>query len=133
MIGPRHAHVWDATHERQVLHMLGQRKRASLKHQNAPAARRVRNEEMLCDYGSECPAADNDDIEAARSSRDALARAVERFLQRVAQEASHVVERKRCGFRRQQLRHGVDPPYSTNTPPEIFAMTAWVKPNFIEC
>jgi hypothetical protein len=47
---------------------------------------------MFRDDRPERPAADNDYIEVARSSRNTLARAFLGFLQRVAEETAHVVE-----------------------------------------
>jgi hypothetical protein len=55
---------------------------------------------VFCDDRTKRPAADNDDIEVTRSSRDRLVSAVARFLQRVAKEAPHIVEREGGEFRR---------------------------------
>ena len=101
MVGPGHAHIRRAAHVRHVLEMLRKHEWAGLENQDAPAARRIRNEEMFGDDRPECPAADDDDIEVARSSSDGFACAIAGFRQRVAQEASHVIQRERGGFRRQ--------------------------------
>jgi hypothetical protein len=107
MVGPRDSHVRRATHERHVLHMLGQDEWAGLQHQNAPAARRIRDEEMFRYDGPERTAADDDDIKPARSAPDTLTRAIACFLQGVAQEAPHVIEREGSRFRGQ--RHASTP------------------------
>jgi hypothetical protein len=94
------------THERHVLHMFRQHEWSGFQHQNASAARRIGNEEMFRNDGPERPAADDDDIEVARSSADALAHAIACLLQGIAQESAHVIECEGSGFRRQ--RHGID-------------------------
>jgi hypothetical protein len=49
---------------------------------------------MFRDDAAKRAAADNDRVELALASADGLSRTVERFLQGVAQEPPHVVQRK---------------------------------------
>lgn len=96
MIHPRHAQIGCAAHERHILRVLRQHKRPRLEHEDAPAARGVGDEKMLRDDGPESAAADDDRVEVAPASADGLCRAVEGFLQRIAEKPSHVIEAE-CG------------------------------------
>ena len=53
---------------------------------------------MFRDDRAESSAADNDDIEIARLSGDGFGGAVERFLQSVAEEPPHIVQREGGGL-----------------------------------
>ena len=101
MIDPRHAQVRRTTHKRHVLHVLGQDEGPGFENQNAPAARRIRDKEMLRDDAAEGAAADDDGVETTGPAPDGLRRTVERLLQGVAEEAPHIVQRESGRFRGQ--------------------------------
>ena len=83
----------------QVLHVLREDKRPGFEHKNASATRGIGDKKMLRDDGTESPAADDDKVEFALVAADVQHGAIERFLQRITEKASHVIEGKRGGFR----------------------------------
>ena len=99
MIGPRHAQIRSATEERHVLHVLGQNEWTGFEDENPPGARRVGDEQMFGDHRAERPAPDDNHVEVPLVPGHRLGSAVERLLQRVAEEAPHVVQREGCGLR----------------------------------
>ena len=119
VIHPRYAQIWCAAHERHILHMFGQNERAGLEHEDASAACAVGDKKMFRGDGAERASADHNHVEIASPSRNGLRRAVDGFLQRVAQKPPHVVQGERSGLRAQQWCHGIPrflfPPVSTGT------------------
>ena len=99
MVEPGNAQIGRASHERQVLHVLREDKRPGFEHKNASATRGIGDKKMLRDDGTESPAADDDKVEFALVAADVQHGAIERFLQRITEKASHVIEGKRGGFR----------------------------------
>jgi len=81
------------------LHVLRQHETARLRARGCAAARAVGDEKMFRDDGAKGTPADDDQVEVAPSSGDSLRGAIERFLQRVAEEPPHVVQGKGCRFR----------------------------------
>ena len=65
---------------------------------DAPAAGPVSDEEVFSDNAAERAAADNDGVKFAPVSADRLPGTIECFLQRIAEETAHVVEREACRF-----------------------------------
>src|SRR3989442_15580150 len=98
MIYPRHAQIRSAAEEGHVLDVLGKHERTGFKYENASAAGGVGDEEMFRHDGAKSAAADDDYVEVAPSSGNGLRGTIGRFLQRVAEEATHVVERERRRF-----------------------------------
>src|SRR5439155_26611099 len=87
----------------------------SLQDEDATAAGRLSNQEMLRHHGSKRAAADDNHIEIAPSSAGDLGRAIQRLGQGVTQESPHVVERERSRFRGNRLSHSVSPVRVTKT------------------
>src|SRR6185436_8661542 len=86
--------------------MLRKDEGTGFEHEDASAARGIRDEQMLCDYRAERATADDDDIEIPPASADRLDAAVECLRQSVAEEAAHIVqgERRRFGCQRRGHR-----------------------------
>jgi len=91
---PRRAEIRRSALERKILRVLGQRERAGLQHENAPAASRIVLEQGGRHDGAERPAADDDRIESARFAAYGNGGAFHRLIEGIAQETAHVIERE---------------------------------------
>ena len=67
--------------------------------------RRVIEQQALRNDRPKAAAAHDDDVEVPSRAADCLRGAVERFLQRICEEAAHGVEGERGEFGRQRLLH----------------------------
>src|SRR5262249_1297164 len=116
MVDPWHTHVRRTVcrgDKGNVLDVLGQHVGSRLEDQDASAARRIGDEEMLGDNRAEGTAPYDDDVDVAGAIANHLCRAVLRLLQGVADKASQVVEGESREFGGQR-RHDKPPLTLTN-------------------
>ncbi len=86
----RDAEPW----HRDILHMLGQRKRPRFEHEDAMLIRLVALEDRGRQRAAKCAAADDDDIERTGVGALSLVDAVQRFIKAVAYETTDDIARK---------------------------------------
>jgi hypothetical protein len=72
--------------------MFWQHKRPGLKDKDASASRGIVEEQLLCDDRAKRAAANDDRIEFALAPANSPGCAIQRFLQRIAEKAPHIVE-----------------------------------------